>query len=59
MLCCQSETVFESSLMLAVRFLLDDYPLNQFIDRRNSLVGFHKLSPMDEKGDQNNKPPIQ
>jgi len=45
--------------MLAIRFLLDDYPLNQFIDRRNSLVGFRKLSPMDEKGGQNNKPPIQ
>jgi hypothetical protein len=38
--------------MLAVRFLSDDYSLNQFIDRRNSLVGFGKLSPMDEKGRQ-------
>ena len=45
--------------MLAVDFLLDDYFLNQFIDRRNYLVGFGELSPMDEKSSENNKPPIQ
>jgi hypothetical protein len=45
--------------MLAVRFLLDDYSLDQFIDWRNSLVGSGKLSPMDEKRSKNNKPPVQ
>jgi hypothetical protein len=45
--------------MLAVRFLLDDYSLNQFIDRRNSLIGFGKLRPMDEKASKNSKPPTQ
>jgi hypothetical protein len=56
---CKSETVLESGLMLAVRFLLDDHFLNQFIGRRNCLVGFGKLGPMDEKSSKNNKPPTQ
>jgi len=57
---CKSETVLESGLMLAVRLLLDDHFLNQFIGpRRNCLVGFGKLGPMDEKSSKNNKPPTQ